>query len=664
MTRTKSTAQVMHEAAEEEAESRTGGDDDGHGGLTPIQEGGMAKVLTVWDVIAYGIGSTLGAGIYAITGSGAAAAGPAIVVSFLVAATACLFSAFSYMEFAARVPIAGSAYTFTYVCLGELAAWFVGWNLTLEYAISAAVVARTWSSNLELFINQIGGNYPSWLSSISVEWGITHDLSIMSAVICLVCMCILLLGVKESSNFNIFITFLNISVILFIIILGSFHVNSTNWTIPEPGSGKQPSYFPMGMNGVLTGAATAFFSYIGFDAVTTLSEEVKNPKRDVPIGIIATLVISTLLYVGTAIVVTGMQPWYEMAPNGSNQAPLATAFNYVGVKWAATLISGATVIAVTGSTLTSLFGQPRIFYRMAKDGLLFAPFGRLHPTTKAPLWGTIYTGFGAGIIAFLIPVETLANMISIGTLLAFSTVCAGVVILRFDRTTVSLDGSHLMSSVVAHNPSEHLLGNEIAGAAQASYHTTAGPGAHGSSSADSDHVESLRSRLFGSATFWLAIFLLPCVGFCASLRHSDTCPIWIMVLVGVSCFPPVIIIARMPICVYNLPKEGNFICPLVPYLPCLGIFTNCYLITSLDIFSYIRVIVWTAIGMSIYFGYGIFHSTLLASIARYDASQANLAVGGGNAAPFLVSSPVTAEYVEQQKANGYSAVPLRNQSSK
>ena len=614
-------------------------------------------------MIAYGIGSTLGAGIYAITGSGAAAAGPAIVVSFLVAAVACLFSAFSYMEFAARVPIAGSAYTFTYVCLGELAAWFVGWNLTLEYAISAAVVARTWSSNLQLFINQIGGNYPTWLSSISVEWGITQDLSIMSLVICLVCMCILLLGVKESSNFNSFITFLNISVILFIIVLGSFHVHSENWTIAEPGSGQQPSYFPMGMNGVLTGAATTFFSYIGFDAVTTLSEEVKNPKRDVPIGIISTLVISTMLYVGTAVVVTGMQPWYEMGPDGSNQAPLATAFNYVGVKWAATLISGATVVAVTGSTLTSLFGQPRIFYRMAKDGLLFSPFAKLHPKTKAPLWGTIYTGFGAGIIAFLIPVATLANMISIGTLLAFSTVCAGVVILRFDRTTVSLGDSHLLASVVAHSPNgpsspspaESLLGHEADGAAQASYHS-AGAGAHGSSSVDTDATQSTASRLVGSATFWLAIYLLPCIGFCAALRHTDTCPVWLLVLLGLACLPPVVMIARMPVCAYNLPKEGNFVCPLVPYLPCLGIFTNCYLITSLDVASYVRVVVWTALGMAIYFGYGIFHSTLLASIARYDAAQANLAVGGGNAAPYM-ASPGTVEYV-QHNDNGYSAVPL------
>jgi APA family basic amino acid/polyamine antiporter len=365
----------MHEAAEEEAEQNdAGGQDDGQGGITPAQKGGMAKVLTVWDVIAYGVGSTLGAGIFAITAPGALAAGPAVVLSFCVAAISCLFSAFSYMEFAARVPIAGSAYTFSYVCLGELAAWFVGWNLTLEYAISAAVVARTWSSNLELFIQQIGGNYPTWLSDTMVDWGIITDLSPMSAVICLICMGVLLLGVKESSNMNIFITVLNICVISFICIYGSFYVHTENWTSPDQGIETNPhTYFPKGLNGVLTGAATVFFSYIGFDAVTTLSEEVKNPKRDVPLGIIVTLILSTLMYVATTMVITGMQPWWSFvddtgAPNG---APLAFAFKASGVSWAATLIAAATVTALTGSTLTSLFGQPRIFYRMAKDGLLF-----------------------------------------------------------------------------------------------------------------------------------------------------------------------------------------------------------------------------------------------------------------------------------------------------
>ncbi len=189
----------MHEAAEEEAESHTAQADG-----SPAQ-GGMSKVLTVWDVVAYGIGSTLGAGIYSIVGSGALKAGPAIVLSFCVAAIACLFSAFSYMEFAARVPIAGSAYTFTYVCLGELAAWFVGWNLTLEYAISAAVVARAWSANLQFFLAQIGWDQP-WIKEIDVSWGIIDNISPMSMAICLVCMGILMLGAKESSNMNIFIT--------------------------------------------------------------------------------------------------------------------------------------------------------------------------------------------------------------------------------------------------------------------------------------------------------------------------------------------------------------------------------------------------------------------------------------------------------------------------
>jgi len=693
ITRTKSTAQVLHEAAEEEAEANGAAEAaaaaaDAGAPAAAAGSGGMAKVLTVWDVIAYGIGSTLGAGIFAITGSGAHAAGPAVVLSFCVAAVACLFSAFSYMEFAARVPIAGSAYTFVYVCMGELAAWFVGWNLTLEYAISAAVVARTWSRNLELFTNKLCeqtgyGKYPSWLSDVAVHWGVINDLSPMSAVICLICMGILLLGVKESSNFNMFITVLNISVITFIIILGSFHITPSNWTSPRNGDpAHEATFFPTGGNGILTGAATVFFSYIGFDAVTTLSEEVKNPKRDVPIGIIVTLVGSTIMYVGTSVVILGMQPWWAL----DIYTPLALAFDHVGVGWASLLISGATVTALTGNTLTSLFGQPRIFYRMAKDGLLFKQFATLHPTTKVPLWGTIYTGVGAALIALFIPLDSLANMISIGTLLAFSTVCAGVVILRYEPAVTAVgsgDQQRLLSSVVSESPSgcdqpqavngdSSSIYSPLAGSANfgatTSYNSSNEGVNFGSSSAAADALSPVRSlwaRLKVRATFWLAIYLLPCIGFCAALRHTATAPLWLIIILGLLCLPPVFILSRLPVCAANLPSNGNFTCPFVPWLPCAGIFTNVYLVTSLDVFSYVRIVCWTAIGFAIYFLYGITHSTLREKLARYERimhadRQAQEAASAALSGP---SPSQGGRFADQQLGSEFSGRESRTASS-
>lgn len=240
---------------------------------------GLAKVLSVFDVIAYGLGSTIGAGIFVITGQGALTAGPAIVVSFLLASLSCLFSAFSYSEFAARVPVSGSAYTFTYVCLGEAAAWFIGWNLTLEYMISSAAVARGWTYNVYLFFQQIGAHPPSWINKIDVSLGGGHSTSIsfLSTAIIVACTVVLLIGVKESARFNLVMTILNIAVIMFIIILGSQHVNSANWTSAAPehlvpsGCSSTASYFPCGINGVISGAAKVFFSFVGFDSVTTLA---------------------------------------------------------------------------------------------------------------------------------------------------------------------------------------------------------------------------------------------------------------------------------------------------------------------------------------------------------------------------------------------------------
>jgi len=303
-------------------------------------------------------------------------------------------------------------------------------------------------------------------------------------------------------------------------------------------------FFPCGFNGVLSGAAKIFFNYIGFDSVTTLAEEVVDPKKDIPIGVITTLFIATTLYIGASVVITGMVPWFLL----DKDTPLASAFGTVGVSWATTVIATITVTALTASTLCSLFSQPRIFFRMSKDGLLFKKFAVVHPVSQAPIWGTIVTGIVAGLIAFSMDLDVLSDMISIGTLMAFSTVCAGVIILRIDSP---MDRPRLPSVL-------------------------------------------------------LGLFLLPCVGLCIALRNYDTVPIEITIILLLLMLVPTILLGRLP----HLKAQLAYKCPLVPYLPLMGIFSNVYLICSLNAMSYIRILVWTTIGFSIYFGYGLWHSKM------------------------------------------------------
>ena len=666
LTRRKTTAIVMQEAAEDSGNptppshsstSRPPTPDPLEHApiLPPIHpqaKVGLLKVLTVWDVIAYGVSSTIGAGIFVSTGAGALSAGPAVTVSFLLASVSCLFSAFAYCEFASRVPVSGSAYTFTYVTMGELAAWFIGWNLTLEYCISAAAVARAWASNFLLFFAQVGLHLPEWLASVALikDGEYLQSLSPLSAVICIVCTFVLLLGVKESSRVNMAVTVMNVSIILFIIIAGATYISTDNYTaappldnvepaqqcntsaaassvesafsasslspfasthshqtryysvhvtsatssyLPSsvsflssltPSLGKLPnpppakgSYFPKGLNGVLTGAAQVFFSYVGFDSVTTLAEEVKMPKRDLPIGIIATLGISTALYVGATAVLAGMVPWYCVDIN----APLARAFTFAGNHWATTLIAACTVTGLSTTVLASLFGQPRIFYRMSKDGLLFSLFQSLHPRSQVPYWGTIITGGVAALISFILSIDSLQNMISIGTLMAFSTVCAGIVILRYQQAA------------------------ELGQPAQPPTWKT-------------------------NVVLFLFLFLLAAIGLCVSLTNLASVHLAIPIVLALLMLLPVVRLAFLPQNRSN-PTNDIFLCPLVPWLPCTGIFTNVYLICSLDWESYVRIVVWTLLGFAIYFGYGIRYSRLGRKDDRVLASeQAGVVNGGGS----------------------------------
>lgn len=494
----------------------------------------LAKVLSVVDLMAYGVGGTIGAGVFVITGVAARlTAGPALVVSFLISAVACLFSGLCYCEFSTAIPVAGSAYTYAYASLGELIGFIIGWNLTLEYGISASAVARGWAGYVAAAFDSFGWALPGWLTALDI--GFTH-VSPLSTVVIVACTVLTCVGVKESARFTLIITCLNISIILFIIVCGAFYVDTDNW---KPFS-------PFGVSGVFAGAAKVFFSYIGFDSVSGLAQEVRNPQRDLPIGIAGTLGVSAALYCAVALVVTGMVNYTEL----DLDAPLSKAFTFHGLHWAADLVAVGSVTTLTATTLCSLVGQPRIFMRMAKDGLFFAPFARIHPKYRTPVVGTVATGVVSAGMAFFLDVDTLADMISIGTLLAFSTVCAGVLVMRYD-----VPGS-----------GNGLRGYQLTGAVMAG-----------------------------------ALF----TGLLLKLALSP----WVYGTAGV-------LTVLAPACALTTLTQrrpegrGTFRTPLVPFLPVLGILVNTYLVYQLEASALYRLVGWTFIGLVIYLGYGVRHSTL------------------------------------------------------
>eukprot|EP01119_Soliformovum_irregulare_P004980 TRINITY_DN1623_c0_g1_i1.p1 TRINITY_DN1623_c0_g1~~TRINITY_DN1623_c0_g1_i1.p1 ORF type:complete len:546 (-),score=132.14 TRINITY_DN1623_c0_g1_i1:175-1812(-) len=492
---------------------------------------GLKRVLSVYELIAYGVASTVGAGIFVTIGIVAKNdAGPGVALSFIVAGFASFLSALCYSEFASRVPVSGSAYTFAYVSLGELMGWFVGWNLTLEYAISASAVARGWAGYLVSALQSVGADPPGWLNNYRINSLLS--LSPLALAIVVLCTLVLLFGMKESARLNLAVTVINMLIIFFIIIAGSFYVETHNWS----------PFLPYGFSGIWRGVGTVFFSYIGFDSVSTLAGEVRNPGRDLPIGIVGTLGIATGIYIAVSLVVTGMVSYLEMNVN----APLSQAFFSRGLGWAGTIIAFGSVTTMSATTLVSLIGQPRIFYQMAKDGLIFKIFQRTN-VKGVPVWGTIITGVMSGVIAFFLDLDALTNMISIGTLLAFIVVCGGVIVLRYQ---------------------------------------------------ESDRPARVPLYLLG--------YFVACIIFAVSFTYLQVLQPWSLFLTGtllVASFAPFLFMRTT-----SLPT--TFKCPLVPYVPALGILMNVWFIVSLPWDAIVRLLIWTFLGMVLYFVYGIRYSTL------------------------------------------------------
>jgi len=522
------------------------------------------KVLGIKELIAFGISSTVGSGIFVISGTAGTYAGAGLFISFILGGITSLFCGLCYAEFSTRVPLSGSAYTYAYCSLGEFVGFIIGWDLTLEYSISAATVAQGWASYLQSLLQSAGLSTPSILFGDNLNSVFTINLTAGALIV--VCTILLTYGIRESARFTNFITAFNVTAIVGFIVAGAFFINTENYLHPcsntEYGttcqSNQHNSAFPRGYQGVFRAAGIVFFSYVGFDAVSCLAEECTNPRKQMAWGIIGTVLIALSLYVGVSIVLMGMVPFTAL----NSSAPLSDAFKKHNQDVLGILVSIAALTTTSATTLASLLGQPRIFYSMAKDGLLFETFSTVHEKFRTPIFGSLWSGLLALLLGIFINFNLLANMISVGTLMAYTLVCGGVIVLRYPH------------------PWE-------------------------------DHHKL--PKLNSSVALLVCFYTLTCLslGFCVDNLPSFTFP-WLGIVIGIIVII-LLCVARFAYIHWTVvPYVPNnvFKTPGMPWIPLLAILINTYLIASLKWDSFARVFGWFVIGCIIYFYYGIHHSLL------------------------------------------------------
>ncbi|MGJ7911799.1 amino acid permease [Neobacillus sp. LXY-1] len=376
----------------------------------------LKKDLGAFDLSMLGIGAIIGTGIFVLTGVAAAEhAGPALILSFVLSGLACVFAALCYAEFASTVPVSGSAYTYSYATFGELIAWILGWDLILEYGFASSAVASGWSGYAQGLLAGFGIHLPKAITSAYDPANGTY-IDVPAVLIVLLITFLLTQGVKKSARFNSIMVIIKLAVVVLFIGVGVWYVKPANWT----------PFMPFGFSGVATGAATVFFAYIGFDAVSTAAEEVKNPQRNMPIGIIASLLVCTVLYIAVSAILTGIVPYQHLGVKN----PVAFALNYIHQDWVAGFISIGAIVGITTVLLVMIYGQTRLFYAISRDGLLPKVFSKVDKKKQTPLVNTWITALIVSIFSGLIPLGKLAELTNIGTLFAFMTVSVGILYLR------------------------------------------------------------------------------------------------------------------------------------------------------------------------------------------------------------------------------------------
>ncbi|KAL2455026.1 Cationic amino acid transporter 2 [Abeliophyllum distichum] len=580
----------------------------------------LAKALTVPHLIAIGVGSTIGAGVYILVGTVAREhSGPALTFSFLIAGIAAALSAFCYAELASRCPSAGSAYHYSYICVGESVAWLIGWALILEYTIGGSAVARGISPNLALLF---GGpdSLPSFLARQTIP-GLDIVVDPCAAILVFIVTGLLCVGIKESTFVQGVVTAANTCAMIFVIIAGGYLGFKTGW----PGYELPVGYFPFGADGMLAGASTVFFAFIGFDSVASTAEEVKNPQRDLPLGIGIALSICCTLYMLVSAVIVGLVPYYAMDPD----TPISSAFASHGMKWAAYIVTVGASTALCSTLMGSILPQPRILMAMARDGLLPSFFSDVNKRTQVPVKSTVVTGLLAGILAFFMDVEQLAGMVSVGTLVAFTMVAISVLILRYvppdevplppslqeaiDSVTVRYSSSSSKEVDVENSKADAITSSEIIPLLVGKETDVAYPLIEKAAARCNFIVnEANRRKIAGWTIMLTCIGVLVLTSAASSVSLNSFLRFTLCGIGGVLLLSGLVMLTWIDQddLRHNFGHSGGFICPCVPLLPIACILINVYLLINLGGSTWTRVSIWLAVGVIVYLFYGRKHSSL------------------------------------------------------
>ncbi|ETN62401.1 cationic amino acid transporter [Anopheles darlingi] len=570
----------------------------------------LARVLTLFDLTALGVGGTLGLGVYVLAGSVARdQAGPAVIISFLVAAFASAIAGLCYAEFAARFPKAGSAYVYCYVSIGEFTAFTIGWNLVLEYVIGTSSVARGMAGYIDLLVDKKISNAIRSVMPMHVDF-LSDYPDMFSFALVMILACLLAYGVKESTLMNNVFTIINLTVIVIMLVAGGMKCDPGNWSIkpediPAGVNGGLGGFAPFGFAGIMAGAAKCFYGFVGFDCVATTGEEAQNPTRNIPLAIVTSLIIIFLSYFGVSAVLTMALPYYLQDAD----APFPHLFELLGwttIKWFCSL--GA-ILSLSTSLLGSLFPLPRVLYAMASDGIIYKKLQTVHPKTQTPVIATMLSGLFAATMAAVFNLQQLIDMMSIGTLLAYTIVSVSVLVLRFQAQELmtTTDFSVTVPEVLRQFVNRSALKEPT----------------HLSSA-----IVKFSVCVFAFFVSTTCIVLVPAESYVNGDYPGVIAGLIIMVALMVAAY---VVISLQPTDNVKL----TFKVPLVPLLPLISVFSNVYLMFQLDSGTWVRFGIWITIGYFIYFTYGIRHSIegerLLAKSKLADGKAASAPTGIDNA---------------------------------